>query len=91
MDQVCTLEMTVHSTGSSRGLHFLNSARSFRDDDNFTVVVTDALESEVCERLKVKSLGELEGKRIRVTGRVTSYQGKPQIRLKEADQVQRAE
>ena len=39
IDQKCTVEMKVQSTGKSRTLVFLNSEENYRDDKNFTVVI----------------------------------------------------
>src|SRR5580704_1893475 len=46
VNEKCTVEMKVASTGKSGGSIFLNSKENFRDKDNFTVLIKkEAVES----------------------------------------------
>jgi hypothetical protein len=88
VDQQCTVEMKVQSTGKSRTLVFLNSEENYRDDKNFTVVIFE----KGLEGLKKQKIDDpathYKGKTVRVTGTVTLYNQKPQIKVEDAEQIQ---
>jgi DNA/RNA endonuclease YhcR with UshA esterase domain len=88
IDKQCTVEMKVQSTGKSRTLVFLNSEENYRDEKNFTVVIFE----KGLEGLKKNKIDDptthYKGKTVRVTGTVTLYNKKPQIKVEDAEQIQ---
>jgi DNA/RNA endonuclease YhcR with UshA esterase domain len=88
VDQKCTVEMKVQSTGKSRTLVFLNSEENYRDDKNFTVVIFE----KGLEGLKKNKIDDpvahYKGKTVHVTGTVTLYNKKPQIKVEDSEQIQ---
>lgn len=87
--ETCEVEMEVRSSRRGRRpISFLNSAKDFSDTTNFTVVILE----EGLARFKKAGVEEPEkhfaGKRIRVTGRVEEYQGRPQIRADDPRQIE---
>jgi DNA/RNA endonuclease YhcR with UshA esterase domain len=89
IDQKCSVEMKVKSVGkaASDGPYFLNSEDDFRSDNNFTIFVS----KEVVAKLKEAKIDDpityYKDKTIRVTGTVTKYRDKPQIKVEGADQI----
>jgi DNA/RNA endonuclease YhcR with UshA esterase domain len=88
VDQKCTVEMKVQSTGKTRSLVFLNSEENYRDEKNFTVVLFE----KGLEGLKKNKIDDptthYKGKTVRVSGTVTLYNKKPQIKVEDAEQIQ---
>jgi serine/threonine protein kinase len=89
INQRVILEMTVASVGkaATNELYFLNSKVHFRAEDNFNVT----FDKRVLDQLKGRGIADKEAfkdKTIRVTGKITIYQGKPQIVVENADQIQ---
>jgi alkaline phosphatase D len=86
--QEVTVELTVQSTGSSSGgLVFLNSAKDFKSEDNFTVV----LEKEAVEAMKKDGTDPkdaFKGKLLHVTGKVTLYRERPEIKVDDPKQIE---
>jgi alkaline phosphatase D len=88
--QKVTLEMKVNSTGqATNGSRiFLNSAASFRDSANFTVVLD---KRAVGDKLKAAGVDEpltyYKGKTVRVTGTVSVFNDRPQIVVEDAGQI----
>jgi DNA/RNA endonuclease YhcR with UshA esterase domain len=89
VDQAVTLEMKVESAGKSRdgAIVFLNSKSDFRSDDNFTVMVgRKAVEG--FKKDKVDDVAaHFKGKTVRVRGKVSLFQKKPQIVVNDASQI----
>src|SRR5262245_52687424 len=87
LNEMCTVEMEVKSTGTSKTTVFLNSEANFRDDKNFTIVIG----TKAADQLKKEKIDDpaahFKGKTIRVTGTVTLYKERPQIRVEEAKQI----
>lgn len=87
VDKKCTVQMDVKSTGKSGELTFLNSNENFRDDKNFTIVI----DKDAIEKLKKAKIDDpiahFKGKTIQVTGTVTLYNKKPQIKVQDAEQI----
>jgi DNA/RNA endonuclease YhcR with UshA esterase domain len=88
VNEKCTVEMLVKSTGKSSGVFFLNSKEDFKDADNFTVFIN----KEGAEKLKEAKIEDpaahFKNKTIRVTGVVKLYRDKPEIVVEKADQIQ---
>jgi hypothetical protein len=88
--QKVTLEMKVNSTGqATNGSRvFLNSAASFRDSANFTVVLDVRV---VGDKLKAAGVDDpmthYRGKTVRVTGTVSVFNDRPQIVVEDAGQI----
>src|SRR5262249_31762773 len=79
VNEKCTVEMVVKSTGKSSGVFFLNSKEDYKDPDNFTVFIN----KEGAEKLKETKIEDpaahFRNKTIRVTGVVKLYREKPEI------------
>jgi hypothetical protein len=78
-----TVEFTVASTGSSkdRRFVFLNSSRSYRDPNNFTVMLTP----EVIGALQAEGVPNVttyvRGKKIRAQGEISLYQDRAELKV----------
>jgi DNA/RNA endonuclease YhcR with UshA esterase domain len=89
VDKKCTVVMVVNSTGKARGTRFvfLNSEKDFRDKKNFTLVI----EKKNLAKFKKAKIDDpaahFKGKKVQVTGTVTLYQEKPQIKVEDPAQI----
>jgi hypothetical protein len=83
VDEKCVVEFEVKSTGKSGDLVFLNSEPNFRDEKNFTIVLT----KEATEKIQ-DAASHFKGQKVRVTGLITLYRDKPQIKVEGASNVQ---
>ena len=81
-----TLEMEVKSLGG-KGPYFLNSEADYKDAKNFTVFIpADAVEK--FKNVKIDDLpAHFKGKTIHVTGTVSLYREKPQIKVEDPEQI----
>jgi DNA/RNA endonuclease YhcR with UshA esterase domain len=90
VNETVTLRMVVKSA-TLRGVCFLNSHEDYKDDKNFTVF----LPREAVEKFKEAKVDDpakhFKGKTILVTGKVTLYREKPQIRVEDPKQIRLAE
>jgi DNA/RNA endonuclease YhcR with UshA esterase domain len=90
VNEKVTIEMEVKSTGG-KGVCFLNSEADFKDAKNFTVFIPE----EVVEKFKKAKVEDprahFKGKTVRVSGTVTLYREKPQIKVEDPDQIQVAD
>jgi DNA/RNA endonuclease YhcR with UshA esterase domain len=80
--------MEVKSTGKARnGMIFLNSEANYRDGKNFTLVI----DKKAAEKFKKASIADpgahFKGKQVQVTGTVTQYQNRPQMKVDEPGQI----
>jgi DNA/RNA endonuclease YhcR with UshA esterase domain len=86
LNEKVTIEMEVKSTGG-KGVCFLNSEEDFKDSKNFTVFIPE----EVVEKFKKAKVDDpktfYKGKTVHVTGTVTMFREKPQIKLEDPDQI----
>src|SRR5262245_30701757 len=86
VNEKVTVEMDVKSTGG-REACFLNSEADYKDAKNFTVFVPE----EALAKFKAAKIEDpkthFKGKTVRVTGTVTLYRDKPQIKVESPDQV----
>jgi DNA/RNA endonuclease YhcR with UshA esterase domain len=82
VDQTVTVEGTVASVGVSRRSNttFLNFGAAY-PNQTFTTVIFSSAASEF------PNPKQWEGKRVRVTGKVRLYRGRPEIVLNEAAQL----
>jgi alkaline phosphatase D len=89
LNKEVTVTVKIQSTGMSKtkGFVFLNAAKSFMDDNNFTIVLT----REAQEQMKTAGIAAPQkhylGKSIRVEGTLGMYQDRPEIIVKEAGQI----
>ena len=90
VNEKVTVEMEVKSTGG-KDVCFLNSEADYKDDKNFTVFIPE----ETLEKFKKAKIDDprahFKGKTVQVTGTVTLYREKPQIKVEEPDQIKVAD
>ena len=82
VDKDVLLEMKVESSSMDKNKSnmFLNSKASFKDTDNFTVVVRAGANEKLKEKHKFKDAPKFfKDKIIQVKGKVSTYNDKPQI------------
>jgi DNA/RNA endonuclease YhcR with UshA esterase domain len=86
VDKRVTVQMEVKSTGGNTAC-FLNSSADFKDVGNFTVF----LPAEVLEKFEQAKIAKpseyYKGKIVQVTGTVSLYKDKPQIRVDDPAQI----
>lgn len=86
IDQKVTVELVVKSVGGKTSV-YLNSEDDFKSDKNFTVFVP-AKAVEKFKAAKVDDVGaHFKGKTVRVTGTVTQFKDRPQIKVEGPDQI----
>jgi DNA/RNA endonuclease YhcR with UshA esterase domain len=86
VNEKVTVEMEVKSTGG-KGICFLNSEADFKDVNNFTIFIPKET-MEKFEKAKIDDPQKhFKGKTVLVTGTVTLYQKKPQIKVDEPEQI----
>lgn len=89
VDKEWTVEFVVNAVGASRTktMYYLNSEKDFRSDANFVVVLNAKTLGK-----ELKALGDpvkfYPGKKIKVKGTVTLYEGRPQMMVKSLSQVE---
>ncbi len=88
--QTVTVELVVQSTGETRSgnkLFFLNSEKDFRSPKNFTIVIDSKLLDKFAKAGVADPKSFYANETIRVTGKVSLYQNKPQIRVEGPEQI----
>lgn len=81
------MEVASSSFLRDRDLCFLNSMKNHRDDKNFTVVLRKEGIKAFAEK-DIKDVAKhFRNKKIRVTGKVEMYKGKPQIIVTKFQQI----
>jgi DNA/RNA endonuclease YhcR with UshA esterase domain len=91
LNEKCTVEMVVKSTGKGNGVFFLNSKENYRDADNFTVFINKDGVAKLKEAKIEDPAAHYKNKTIRVTGTVKLYRDKPEIIVEKVDQIRVAE
>jgi DNA/RNA endonuclease YhcR with UshA esterase domain len=89
--QKVVVEFLVRSTGESRGnnkLFFLNSEKDFRSEKNFTVVIDGKLLEKFAKAGVADPKTYYINEVVRVSGTVSLYQNKPQIRVEGPEQIE---
>lgn len=89
INEKCTVELTVRSTGRSRDqtIVFLNSEPSFRDPKNFTIMLGRAALPKF-KQVKIDDPeAHFKGKTIQVTGLVKLYKDRPEIVVDDPEQI----
>ncbi|NBR05752.1 MAG: hypothetical protein EBT92_08270 [Planctomycetes bacterium] len=82
IDKDCLIEMKVESASMDKNKSnmFLNSKPSFKDADNFTIVVRAGANEKLKDKHKFKDGPKFfKEKTIQVKGKVSTYNDKPQI------------
>jgi DNA/RNA endonuclease YhcR with UshA esterase domain len=88
IDKEVTVQMEVKSATLRDGTCYLNSEEDFKDDKNFTLYLDrDALDKFGKARIEDPA-AHFRGKTIRVTGRVTLYRNRPQIKVTGPNMIQ---
>jgi DNA/RNA endonuclease YhcR with UshA esterase domain len=86
VNEKVVVEFEVKSTGGNEA-RFLNSEADFKDAKNFTIYIPEA----ALEKFKTGKIDDpkthFKGKTIQVTGTVTLYRDKPQIKVEDPDQI----
>ena len=81
------LQMEVKSAALREGVCFLNSEENFKDAKNFTVFI----DKEGIAKFKGAKIDDpaanFKGKTVLVTGKVTLYRERPQIKLSDPDAI----
>jgi len=91
VDKEWTVEMTVNATGTTRNkaMTFLNSEKDFRSAKNLTIVLDVKALAKELERAKIEDAGKhYAGKKIKVSGTVTLFEDRPQIRVTKLSQIE---
>jgi alkaline phosphatase D len=88
LKQRCTVEMRVQATGTGGGLIFLNSAASFRSEENFTVVLDKEAQAKLKEAGVESPRGHYQDRLIRVTGVLALFRERPQIVVSDPMQIE---
>lgn len=91
IDQKVVVEFEVKSASLRNGVLFLNSMEDHKDAKNFTVFVDKA----GVEKLKTAKIDDpvkhFKGKVVTVTGTVTNFKEKPQIKVSDAESIKLVE
>ena len=86
LDKRVVLQMEVKSTGGSLNC-YLNSAVDFKDAANFAVFIPQAALDKFKQARIENPKAYYKGKTVQVSGTVTLYDEKPQIRVDEPAQI----
>jgi hypothetical protein len=86
VNEKVVVEFEVKSSGGNEA-RFLNSEEDYKDAKNFTIYIPEA----AVEKFKKVKIDDpktyFKGKTIQVTGTVTLYRDKPQIKVENPDQI----
>jgi DNA/RNA endonuclease YhcR with UshA esterase domain len=87
VNEEVTLQMEVKSAALRSGVCFLNSEEDYKDAKNFTVFIDkDALGK--FKEAKIDDPAEkFKGKTVQVTGKVTLYRDRPEIKVTGPDAI----
>jgi hypothetical protein len=86
VNEKVTVEMEVKSTGG-KGICFLNSEADYKDANNFTILIPKETMAKFGKTKIDDPQKHFKGKTVLVTGTVTLYQKKPQIKVEDPDQI----
>lgn len=85
------VEVVLTVAGSSflkdRDLCFLNSKKNHRDEDNFSVVFRKEGLKAFAEKKIEDPAKHFRNKKVKVTGKIEEYNGKPQIIITKFEQI----
>ena len=91
VNEECTVQVEVLSTGKGKAVVFLNSRKDFKAADNFTVFINKEGVNKLKEAKVEDPAAHFKGKKVRVTGTVKLYRDKPQIVVEKAEQIRMVE
>ncbi len=81
------VEFEVGSTGGNNNF-YINSEKDFKDPSNFTVILPKPAKIQYGKLKKVEDLDKhFAGKKVRVTGVVKLFEGKPRIQVDDPEQI----
>ncbi len=81
------VDFIVRSTGEASTRFFINSHAHHRDEGNFAVVVPAMWFDKVLKRNRIEDRTEFVLRSIRVRGKISTFENKPQIELTHADDL----
>jgi uncharacterized protein (TIGR03067 family) len=89
VDELVTVRMEVKAVGQGRdnSVVFLNSAKSFRDEENFTVFINRSALAKFKDAKIDDPAAHFKGKTVQVTGKVVLYNNHPEIVLVGPDAI----
>ena len=87
VNQDVTLQMEVKSAALRESACFLNSEEDFKDAKNFTIFIDKETLAKFKEAKIDDPAAHFKGKTVQVTGKVTLYRDRPQIKLSGPDAV----
>ena len=86
VDMKVTVEMEVKSTGGNNN-NYLNTHADYKDAANFTIFIPKAALAKFAAAKIEKPTEYYKGKTIQVTGTVTLFEKKPNIRVEDPAQI----
>ena len=86
LDMKVTVEFAVKSTGGNNN-NYLNSHADYKDAANFTIFIPKAALAKFAAAKIDKPIEYYKSKTIQVTGTVTLFEQKPQIRVEDPAQI----
>ena len=86
LEMKVTVEFEVKSTGGNNN-NYLNSHADYKDPANFTIFIPKAVLTKFAAAKIDKPIEYYKGKTIQVTGTVTLFEKKPQIRVEDPAQI----
>ncbi len=89
LNQEVIIEMKVQSIGmhKQKGYLFLNSAKNFFDENNFTVLVKKSAQEQMKDQGITELRDHFADKTITATGILALYQGRPELIVEQAKQI----
>jgi len=81
------LQMEVKSAALREGVCFLNSEENFKDAKNFTLFIDKEALAKFKEAKIENPTETFKGKTVLVTGKVTLYRERPQIKLSDPNAI----
>jgi alkaline phosphatase D len=90
LDKEWKVTFTVNATGTNKAktMTFLNSSKDFRSPKNLTIVLDSKALAKDLEQAKIADAAKhYSGKKIEVSGTVTLFEKRPQIRVKKLEQI----
>jgi uncharacterized protein (TIGR03067 family) len=89
VNEQVTIRMAVQAVGRGRdnAVIFLNSEKSFRDEENFTVFINRDALAKFKEAKIADPAEHFKGKTVQVTGKVILYNNHPEIALSGPDAI----
>lgn len=86
LEMKVTVEFEVKSTGGNNN-NYLNSHADYKDAANFTIFIPKAALAKFAAAKIEKPIDYYKGKTIQVTGTVTLFEQKPQIKVEDPAQI----